>query len=136
MSNYENLLAITSLQPGVTDWVTAVSGIPLHPAYVAERHGLRSSTNNSFDKFRILLHEAKYIRGLCKSSACAWLDAEEAQFQISKHILYLCQSKVKNANHIAEVLQQTLACETAQLWDMLLVLTGTLKCGMQIFHTQ
>ena len=29
--NYENLLAITSLQPSYIDWVTAVSGIPLHP---------------------------------------------------------------------------------------------------------
>ena len=41
MFNYENVLAITSLQPGVTDWVTAVSRIPLHPAHVAERHGMR-----------------------------------------------------------------------------------------------
>ena len=51
-------------------------------------------------------------------------------------MLYYCHGNVKNANYIATVLQQTLACETAQLWDMLLVLTGVLKCGMHIFHTQ
>ena len=136
MSSYENLLAITSLQPGHTEWLTAVSGIPLQPEYVAERDRMKSSTNSSFEKFRILLHEAKYIRSFCKNTKGEWLDAEEAQEIRSKHILYYCHNNVKNANYIAKVLQQTLACETAQLWDMLLVLTGVLKCGMQIFHTQ
>ena len=96
----------------------------MHPEYVAERVRMKSSTNSSFDQFRILLHEANYIRSVCKNSQGEWLDTEEAREKISKHILYYCHSNVKNANYIAKVLQQTLACETAQLWDMLLVLTG------------
>ena len=49
------LLAITSLQPSCTEWLTAVSGIRLHPDYVAERYSMRSSTISSFSKFRISL---------------------------------------------------------------------------------
>ena len=136
MSSYENLLAITSVQPGYTEWLTAVSGIPLHPEYVAERDRMKSSTISSFDKFRILLHEAKYIRSFCKNKEGEWLDAAEAKEKISKYILYYCSNNANHANYIAEILQQTLACQTEQLWDMLLALTGVLKCGMQIFHIQ
>eukprot|EP00973_Karenia_brevis_P086826 12041647-Karenia_brevis.AAC.1 len=44
MLSYENILAITSLQPDSTGWLTAVSGIPLHPEYVASRDEIKSST--------------------------------------------------------------------------------------------
>ena len=57
-------------------------------------------------------------------------------FKYQNTFCIIVKNKERNANYIAEVLQQTLAGETAQLWDMLFVLTGILKCGMQIFHTQ
>ena len=44
--NYENLLAICSLSPSYVNSITAVSGIPLHPDYVAERSEMSSSSIN------------------------------------------------------------------------------------------
>ena len=134
--NYENLLAITSLQPSYIDWVTAVSGIPLHPDYVAKRGTMSSSTISSFEKFRRMLQEAKYIRSLCKDQNGEWLDSENAMLKISDHISYYCRGNLDNANYMAQILQQTLTSDTAQLYDVLLVLTGALKLCMQIFHIQ
>ena len=51
MLSYENLLAITSLKPDYTECLTAASGIPLHPKYVASRDEMKSSTVSSFDIF-------------------------------------------------------------------------------------
>ena len=52
------------------------------------------------------------------------------------YFYYYCHGSVDNANYVAQILQQTLTSDTAQLWDILLVLTGALKLGMQIFHIQ
>eukprot|EP00973_Karenia_brevis_P061787 8591590-Karenia_brevis.AAC.1 len=67
MLSYENILAIASVQPDYTEWLTAVSGIPLHPQYVASRDEMKSSTVSSFEKFHILLNEAKHIRSLSRN---------------------------------------------------------------------
>ena len=42
-----------------------------------------------------------------------WLEADEAKDKISEYILYYCNNNANHANYIAEILQQTLACETA-----------------------
>ena len=84
MLSYENILAITSLQPDYTGWLTAASGIPLHPQYVASRDEMKRSTVSSFENFHILLNEAKHIRSLCKNKEGAWLEAEQAKDTIAK----------------------------------------------------
>ena len=61
------------------------------------------------------------------------MNAADAIQKISCHICYYCHGNESRANHIATSLQQTLTCEAPQLWDMLLVLTGALRFGMQIF---
>ena len=106
--SYENILAITSLQPDYTGWLTAASGIPLHPQYVASRDEMKSSTVSSFENFHILLNEAKHIRSLCKNKEGAWLEAEQAKDAIAKYILYYCNNNASDANYIAQVLQFTL----------------------------
>ena len=118
-ANYENLLAITSLQPSYIDPVTAVSGIPLHPDYVAERGTMSSSTISSFSKLRRMLQEAKYIRSLCKDQNGEWLDTGNAIQKISDHISYYCHGNLDNANYMAQILQQTSTSDTAPLRDIL-----------------
>ena len=91
---------------------------------------------SSFDNFRRMLQEAKYIRSFCRNQNGEWVDAEMARQKIANHIVYHCYGNSDNANYCAELLRQTLTSDTAQLYDLLLVLTCALKCGMQIFHIQ
>ena len=56
--------------------------------------------------------------------------------KISDHISFYCRCNLDNANYMAQILQQTLTSDTAQLYDLLLVLTVGTKLGMQIFHIQ
>ena len=76
------LLEFLPLQPSCSEWLTAVSGVPYHPKYVAERYSVKSSTINSFSKFCILLQEAKYLRSLCRNQDGEWLDAKDAKQNI------------------------------------------------------
>ena len=85
--SYENLLAITSLQPNYTEWLTVASGIPLHPQYVNSRKDEKSTSLSSFEKIRILLFEAKHIRKLCKEQDGQWKEPEVAKETIAKYIL-------------------------------------------------
>ena len=101
-----------------------MSGIPLHPDYVAERSNMSSSPMSSFDNFRRILQEAKYIRSLCRKENGECVDAEMARQRIANHIVYYCYGNSDNANYCAEMLRQTLTSDTAQLYDLLLVLTG------------
>ena len=65
--SYENFLAITSMQPNVNCWLTATSGNPLHPNYVQQQMEVRSSSCRIVNELQILLHDARYIRALCRT---------------------------------------------------------------------
>ena len=63
---------------------------------------------------------------------------DESRRSLKKRMAHFFYRKNKtfDVDYIADILQRTLACEAAQLWDMLLSMTAASKCGMQMFHIQ
>ena len=80
--SYENFLAITSMKPNVNDWLTATSGIPLHPNYVEEQMKVRSSSCCIVNELQILLHESRHMRALCQFDNDEWMNPDEAKHMI------------------------------------------------------